>query len=239
MKVALCLSGLPRFWQTGYKFYYKNLISIYNPDIFIHTWYDSHVLEHDKVFDFYKPIRSSVMPNNKLVLKQEYIRGTSERYRAYNIFSFYKSIEECNKLKSDYEKAYNFTYDWVFRLRFDYALNRTFDLEQLNNDNIHVPSDLQERDMITDQFAFSSSSNMNIYSTIYEHLDDYYNEGEDMVGEHMLIKHLKHNDVYHKRQYHDMNHPFNPGTTGSMDNSLIREHVSLKDYNIKKFLEVV
>lgn len=237
MKVALCFSGLPRFWKIGYKYHYKNLISVYNPDIFIHTWYDSHILEHDPVFDTYKPIRASVTPNNKLILKQEYPRGTSERYRAYNIFSFYKSMQECNDLKCDYENAFQFKYDWVFRLRFDYALNRTFDLEKLDPNLIHFPRDLEDRGMVTDQFAFSSSHNMDIYSSVYDYLHDYYEAGEDMVGEHMLIHHLKEKNIYDKKMYHDMNHPYNPGSTGSLDNSLIRDSVSYKDYNTKKFEE--
>ena len=228
MRVALCFSGLPRFWQIGYKFHYENLIKEYNPDIFIHTWYDNDIKEHQEFIETYKPKRYGADKNNQLILKQAYPRGTSERYKAYNIFSFYKSIQACNNIKRLYEVENKFRYDWVFRLRVDYAINRKFDLNTLYNDNIHFPSDLRERNMVTDQFAFSSSQNMDIYSGVYDFLDDYYNKGEDMVGEHMLIRHLKEKDVYYNRQYHDMNHPFYPGTAGSMDNSLIRQNITLK-----------
>jgi len=239
MRVALCFSGLPRFWQIGYKFHYENLIKEYDADVFIHTWYDNDKNEHEKVIETYKPKKYRVDKNNQLTLKQPYPRGTSERYKAYNVFSFYRSIQICNNIKRLYEIENEFRYDWVFRLRMDYAVNRKFDLKSLNNDMIHVPFDLMERNMITDQFAFSSSQNMDIYSSVYDFLDDYYNAGEDMVGEHMLIRHLTEKNIYDKRQYHDMNHPFYPGSAGSMDNSFIRKDVSVKDQSCFHLLEGV
>jgi hypothetical protein len=229
MRVALCFSGLTRFWNVGYKFHYENLIKEYEPDIFIHTWYDNDINENDEVIKTYKPKKYAVDKNNQIVLKQTYPRGTSERYKAYNIFSLYRSIEACNNLKRLYEIENQFRYDWVFRLRMDYAVNRKFDLSSLDSDKIHFPSDLQERNMVTDQFAFSSSQNMDTYSSVYNFLDDYYNDGEDMIGEHMLIRHLTQRKIYDKRVYHDMKHPFYPGTAGSMNNSLIRSDISIRD----------
>lgn len=237
MRVALCLSGLTRFWQIGYKFYYENLIKEYNPDIFAHIWYDSDPHENKDFVKAYKPKKISIDKNNQIKLKQKYSRGTSKTNKAYNIFSFYKSLQASNNLKILYEIENDFRYDWVFRLRIDYALNRKFDLTTLDNNKIHVPNDLMERDLITDQFAFSSSKNMNIYSSVYDQLDNYYSSGEDMIGEHMLVRHLKENNIYDKRQYHDMNHPFYPGIAGSMNNSLIRDKIDLKDLQSKRLLE--
>lgn len=229
MKVALCFSGLARFWQKTVSFYTNNLLIEYVPDIFIHTWWDTDPFEHQKLIDTYQPKKVLVEPNNKIVLKRTYTHGVSDRYPAYNVFSFLKSIKECNRLKSEYEEENNFKYDWVFRLRLDYALNRTFNLEALSNEYIHVPMELSDRKMVTDQFAFSNSKNMNIYSSVYDYLDDYYDQGEPMIGEHMMTYHLKSKGIYDRVVHHDMNHPFNPIGTDSMINSLIRKQMFVRD----------
>ena len=41
MKIALCLSGQPRYLNEGYAGIYKNILSKYSPDIFVHTWWDN------------------------------------------------------------------------------------------------------------------------------------------------------------------------------------------------------
>ena len=40
-KVALCLSGQPRFVQEGYKTLSKNLVNFNEMDVFVHSWKDS------------------------------------------------------------------------------------------------------------------------------------------------------------------------------------------------------
>ena len=41
MKIALCLSGQPRYLNEGYSGIYENILSKYSPDIFVHTWWDN------------------------------------------------------------------------------------------------------------------------------------------------------------------------------------------------------
>lgn len=227
MKVAVCLSGLPRFFKTGYRFHKKHLFDKYQPDVFIHTWYNESPAEHDDVIDLYKPKKHLIQKDKEIVLPREYSRGTSERYPAYNMFSLFKSIHESNNLRFEYENENDIDYDWVFRLRFDYALNREFDLETMDNSKFHFSQELEDRGMVCDQFAFSSPRNMDLYSCVFENLDRYYSMGELMVAEHMISIHMKLNYLMDKVVWHDMNHPFNPRGTDSMPNSLIRKEVSL------------
>ena len=42
MKIALCLSGLPRFIESAFYNIQNNIIQDYNVDVFIHTWYDKN-----------------------------------------------------------------------------------------------------------------------------------------------------------------------------------------------------
>lgn len=227
MKVAVCFSGLPKFFQCGHRFHTKYLFEKYNPDVFIHSWYNNSPSELDELLALYQPKGVFLQKDNEIVLPATYARGTSDRYPAYNIFSLNKSIMESNRLKKTYEHEHNFKYNWVFRLRFDYALNREFDLDNIDSSFLHFPLELKERNMVTDQFAFSSSQNMDLYSTVFDHLDQYYNTGVKMVGEEMLTHHLLVNGLSDKIQWHDMNHPFYPINGDSMTNSLIRKEVAL------------
>jgi hypothetical protein len=44
MKVALCLSGQPRFLENAYHGIFKNLIQPNNADVFFHTWFDHELV---------------------------------------------------------------------------------------------------------------------------------------------------------------------------------------------------
>jgi len=69
MRVALCLSGLPRALQEGYSSLYKHIIEKYNPDIFIHIWteqlyynpseivkpYEEYIKSVEFIMRMYKP----------------------------------------------------------------------------------------------------------------------------------------------------------------------------------------
>lgn len=237
MRVAVCLSGLPRHFKIGYNFHKKYLFDKYQPDVFIHTWFNENESEHNEVIDLYKPKKYSIQKDKQIVLPREYSKGTSERYPAYNVFSLFKSIFESNELKFQYEKDNDFIYDWVFRLRFDYALNRDFDLENMDNKLFHFSQELEERGMVADQFAFSSSINMDLYSYVYPNLDRYYKQGELMIAEHMITTHMKINLVMNKVVWHDMNHPFYPTGGDSMMNSLIRKENNLAK-NVTKMMEI-
>lgn len=236
MKIAVCLSGLPRFFKIGHRFHTKYLFEKYQPDIFIHTWYNENEDEHAEVIDLYKPKKYLIQKDKQIVLSREYSKGTSERYPAYNVFSLFKSIMESNNLKFEYENENNITYDWVFRLRFDYALNRDFDLENMDNEKYHFSQELEERGMVADQFAFSNSRNMDMYSYVYPNLDRYYQMGELMIAEHMITLHMKINRIMDKVIWHNMNHPFYPTGGDSMLNSLIRKNVNLAK-NVENMME--
>ena len=43
MKIALCLSGQPRFLEEGYSQLYNHLLSRYSIDCFVHTWWSSNM----------------------------------------------------------------------------------------------------------------------------------------------------------------------------------------------------
>ena len=74
-----------------------------------------------------------------------------------------------------------------------------------------------------DQFAMSSSANMDKYADAFNHIDEFYNDGTVMISEDMMSQNWKlHGLVGEKLVYCNMNHPFPPGPNNGTWHSLIR-----------------
>lgn len=225
MKVALCISGLPRTWKKTFPEVQKNLIQYHNADVFIHSWFEENEKEFDELLEAYKPKRFLLEKNNSIHISKEYDGGVPG-HTVYAAFSMYKSIWSCNSIKSYYESENNFTYDWVFRIRFDYLINSHIDISKYDNNFLYVPNrhsshpwNNKKPTLICDMFAFSSSSTMNSYSAVYQNIDRFYEEGlayknlgydiKHVVinGEHLLCRQLMEANLTDKIKY--INHfPF-------------------------------
>ena len=207
LKVAFCYSGFIRNFKKNLE-KNKKIIDNLNPDIFIYT-YDSFG---------YKNNSSIPEPKNNIILDQNYFSNISnikdifiEKFKresiedledkniiyymhdnhAYpkNILSQLYCINKCNSLKKEYEKKYNFEYDFVFRIRPDSYLEN-LDLELLTNiinkkNTIFVSNEngkywgsycslcaigeehLFHVNDISDIFAFGDSKSMNYYSSLF------------------------------------------------------------------------
>jgi hypothetical protein len=80
------------------------------------------------------------------------------------------------------------------------------------------------RDFGNDQFAFSSSKNMDKYADAFNHVDKFYDNGTTMICEDMMSENWKqHNLVGDNLMYVDVKHPFPPGPHNGTPHSLIRE----------------
>jgi hypothetical protein len=194
MRIALCLSGLPRALEEGYKLLYENIIKRNNPDIFIHIWteskfnnpgeivksYDEYIESINFIMKIYKPV--SIRIDKYHILKPEYESYIPYTYgktlkHVYNMNSMYESRYLCNILKCDYECSNKFIYDSVLHSRFDLNLIKPIELEKydMNKLNIYGYDNISKNTReIMDAFAFSSSKNMDQYFNIYNNLPRIY-----------------------------------------------------------------
>lgn len=225
MKIAVCISGQPRFFEKGYKYIFKNLISNFeHVDIFFHCW-ENNISENEKeqIIKLYNP-KSFLFQKEKLhILNYPFKQSKSF---PNNVFSMFYSIMKSNELKKDYEEQNKFKYDWIFRLRFDFALNKEFTKEALNNldNNFVYVNNFQDYDNLhcADCFGFGNSKNMNIYAETYKNIMFFGKDGIPLAGENMLYNQLSTNNV--KLQIFDINHAFEPDhKTCACRHSLIRE----------------
>ena len=223
-KIALCISGQPRSVDLAFPYVKKNILDGNDVTVFTFSW-------GNQFNNPYNPVKSEVMeqivpdlskytrfppPQPNWKVKDPKLSTWSQLY----------AIAECNKLKCMYEKENNMTFDWVIRTRFDFAINTYIPFEVLDNSKLYIPNCRMtpDRDFGNDQFAFSSSENMDNYSRCFHHIDDFYDDGvqymcEDFMGANWKLYGL----VGEKLVYCDVKHPFPPGQYNGTWHSLIRE----------------
>ena len=194
-KVALCLSGQPRFIQDGFLTFKKNLVGFKDMDIFIHSWDNSspgnnHNLTHledvDNIFNFYKP-------KDYIIEEQKFdIAPSGLSHDEFVHYSMFYSMYIANKLKIDWETKKDFKYDCVIKSRFDLALLEKLNVLDYDLTHINSPDVCGNPKVISDWFNFSSSKNMDIYLDVYKNMQNYKKEGVKMnSGEELLTHHYK------------------------------------------------
>ena len=212
MKIALCISGLMDGFEDSFPFLKENLIDTLKPYIFIHTWdiVGERSLEKIAKTKITEETKNKILkmyhPNE--VFFEPFFTFDNSTYKRKaqsniaNTFAMFYKIKKCNDLKSAYEKAHNFTYDVVIRCRFDMRLETsilTDDLHELE-EWIYIPEG-GDWGGINDQFAFSSSKNMDIYSSLFNFLDVHWYRGCPLHPETLLQYHLENNYLPHRRIY--------------------------------------
>lgn len=190
MKIALCLSGIPKYWEKS-----LNSIQRYlpNADVFIHMWKINHNheinentvyscnsysniadIEYADVVQKYNTKKykiqsfSSKLADFKADHKKyhETINGIQGSNSIAQLSMFY-SIREACRLKAEYERENGFLYDLVFRFRFDSEIVKFLDLDNLTVGNfLYIP---EGRDWggINDQFSFGASKVMDMVCECY------------------------------------------------------------------------
>jgi len=224
MKIALCIAGQARGFRKAYEYVKRNLLDKYDVDVYIHTWTNDHLSE---IGQLYKPVAVRVETPLKEDFDKMYPNTPNPakwppRFTVASYYSIYRSCE----LKTIEEVQTKKIYDWVIRSRFDYALNTVIPFEEMDNSKLYIPNCrmVPTRDFGNDQFAFSSSYNMNQYMSTYLYLNHYYDQGVQMIGEEMMKANLhQHGLIGEKLVYVDMNNPFPPGPHNGTWHSLVRD----------------
>ena len=207
MKVALCISGQPRYLEEGHAQIDKNILQKYSPDVFVHTWWDNSMSNKkmelpatlsygrtyhwredtiDLIKKFYNPVVFLYEPQ---IIFNPFNDVNYELARPSNVHSMFFSIQRSNQLKIQYERENNFSYDIVIRCRFDVDIIKfDIDLYNLSMDYVNCYA---MRDSPNSDLAISSSKNMDIYSSIYDNFEKYRQDGwKQFVGEGLVKYHL-------------------------------------------------
>jgi hypothetical protein len=99
---------------------------------------------------------------------------TDEEHIAYtvkNMTSMYYSIYKANELKEVYANEEGFVYDYVIRIRFDFFPYQPLLMTNYNPNFIYYLELGQPDQLISDWCNFGSNMIMNVYASLYLHMD--------------------------------------------------------------------
>jgi hypothetical protein len=227
MKIALCLSGQARCVKQGYEFVKKNLLDGNDVTVFCHVWESPEVVD----IEFYKPEALMIeKPLTNDLSKYTNVPPPQPNWKvkdpARAAWNLMYSLKVANELKNVYEDENNMKFDWVIRSRYDFALNTPIPFAELDSTKLYVPNCRMTpaRDFGNDQFAFSSSENMDKYADGFNHIEKHYDNGTIMIGEEMMAANWREKGLVGENLvYFNPNHPFPPGPYNGTWHSLIRE----------------
>ncbi len=211
MKVALCISGLPRSVEKCSKSIRQTILNRWDTDIFTYFWKENvevrdgiSILNYQREIEAAKDIYPAVVSREVSApsLLDTYlemhpfseeekrrIKGDKRRHS----LSMFKAIYEVNKLKYQYALENHIAYDYVFRMRTDVSLRLVRPQKiELTDNSIVIPH--REPGLVKggygDEFAWGPSHAMDYYSLLYYDFRKYQVKVEFWNPHQMLKWHL-------------------------------------------------
>jgi hypothetical protein len=211
MNFALLIVGQARYFDKGYESIKKNIIDVYNPDIFIHTWKYENNIAHaapwnnlgdivitDKhiynYINLYKPCYFEIeksLNSDLLPIEKTYTR-TSHPNTRYNFYSYLYSLNKCYQLSKKTGK----TYDYYIIVRSD-VLIRYFPKINDIRPNYFILWNrfhMKKEEALDTMICFVPFSYINDYANFYLRLDEYYNKGYLFNYEQLMYAHFFENN---------------------------------------------
>ena len=205
--------------NLGYKHYKKHIFDKNkNIDVFIHTW---SVDSEEEIKKLYQP-KKSTFQKQIIFDIPDYVKG--EHKRKQNHYSRWYSTKKVIELKSLYEKKNNFKYDIIFLTRFDIAWQKNLDFSKYDPQFFYAADCFQVKPLwgfiplkygypyqnegIADLWFFSNSNYMDLFSTLYDQLNEYSkpdkcpNSPNTGITNHKLTSyHLKQKGLINKLRF--------------------------------------
>ncbi len=196
-RVAICLSGLQRLNSNALTYLERSLPEGIAIDVFAFLWegeLDAEELEAELRRRFEHRIGEVRVETGKPF--QPVINFPHTNYpetNKDNVMLMYFAIKKANGMKMVRELDGRFRYDIVIRQRTDVTVSSELDLakyRKITDDFIVFPENGAWRGGLNDQFAFSSSRNMDVYASVYDFISDHCQNGCPLHPETLLRFHL-------------------------------------------------
>ncbi len=201
MRVALCLSGMPRSFKKCSESFFRNFIDIYHPDVFISTWQseivDDAFPETDsphELIELYKPLKFDIEIFNekrRASFETNPFKNFSDRGGrsvARMIPMFYK-IHLADMHRFMYEQENKLTYDIVVRCRADILFHQPVRLEQAPPNVVCFPTK-NATSNVNDQFWYSDSATATHIAGLYYAIPELWHRGILIHGEALLYAYV-------------------------------------------------
>jgi len=185
MKVAVLLSGQIRDGVDVFNDSKKFLLDDIDCDVYIHSY---ECEQSDKIFNLYNPRKCVFECQKNIDLGKDLNKYTNKsgETNVLNCLSMWRKRKLVFELIDDF-------YDVVYVSRLDCYGNKPLK-EFLNKEELNIPSG-GDYGGILDLMAWGSLEDMKYYTSLFDKIDEYYNDGKGVRfhPETLLAYHLKQN----------------------------------------------
>ena len=216
MKIALCISGMPRSFKLAYPYIKKTIIDPLNPDIFINTW--KVFVEKSQMAEFcdlYKAFKFEFEDWDQDTLEDKFNYSYYKKYEfghfqiSKGMLPMYYKIFKANEMARKHSEENNFKYDLVIRCRADLSFGNEINGKDIYNaiydksNPLYLRLDKNEHHpeidwWVCDHFAFGRPEVMNIYADTFNEFEENILHAEHVVPELLLKAQLERHNINYK-----------------------------------------
>lgn len=219
-KVAICISGLVRDFETSSVSLFDKLINInknYEFDIFLDAWSTRNSknsemflrgdIDKRKCYDNFDSVNANSLYSvyNPVFLKidniNKYDFSFTDKYNGMGnnpkaVFSQFFKVKSCADNMFSYINNSFTNYDCVVRTRFDLNMNK-IDLKLFNikRNTVFVETDGCPYNWTSDKFCITDLETYKIYSNFYDNLHNLIEKNKKTTPELLLYNFLTENNV--------------------------------------------
>jgi hypothetical protein len=186
MQIAVCLSGAERLESDAITQFARNLPQDAAIDWYCFFWEGGPLSNEQPLGELlarklegrFRRLQVQVGRGFQMDLNiqiQKYPETNVE-----NVIRMYRGIRRCNDMKLRHEIETGFRYDHVVRTRADVRLSSHLDLGKflpMTREFVVFPENGHWRGGLNDQFAFSSSENMDNYASVIDYIPEHCTGG--------------------------------------------------------------
>lgn len=194
MKIAICLSGHMRKFEQTYSSFYSHVMGHHDCDIFIHTWdrmgYGSAYKTdpNQDVTDKYLPKIEKIYRPKKIIVEDssfvDELKRQGDQYAPHlsrepkhvgHMASMFYKIFAANELRKQYQLETGTEYAWVVRCRPDLTFHGSVKMPTQKIPNrIYMSQHQCSPGWLNDQFAIGDPDSMDLYSSFFFHMQEYF-----------------------------------------------------------------
>ena len=198
MRVAICISGAQRLANNALTYFSRHLPDGIEIDYFCYMWGGDYATEAELTAAVFERVEGRAT-KIRAKIDCEFAPNVNFPHQNYpetnkeNLMRMFYGIKKANDMKTLQEIEHKVKYDVVVRHRSDVSISSDLDFHKFVNvveDFIVFPESGHWRGGLNDQFAFSSSRNMDVYSSVYNHIPEHCANGCVLHPETLVRFHL-------------------------------------------------
>jgi len=184
MRIALCISGQPRFWKRCHENWLLNLFPRMEKDVFFHLWDYNNTSNNDSYYTIDESEKDdilNILNPKKYVFDSRHINPAGPHVIPNTYFvsspigwwchSQYYSMWHSSRLKRSYEIENSFEYDLVFRIRTDLVFTSPINYHSIEPNTVYTVGNgyvsQHNRFMVADTFFYADSFTFDQISEYY------------------------------------------------------------------------